>query len=175
MNILHVVEKSTLMNAVFLILSLIGSFAYSLEKNNTQMIIKSSKEIDPQNMDSTKSYSEWKNLMIESAQEKVTKIKLKLEAQRRGSKLNFSELELRYQLAKEQLQVALATELSISDYFVGYLHKQDNIQSAIKNISGKLSKEEVTELMIAYSMQFKKTRSALEKTASDAASKSELN
>ncbi len=117
-----------------------------------------------------KSYREWKIQMVDAAEQRVLKVKLSMEQQRQVSGANIDP-NLKNQLSKEQLQASIAGELSINDYFVGYLNKQMNLQSAIKNVSGKLSSEEVAELMSAYAYSFNKVTLQPLKSASDAASK----
>jgi hypothetical protein len=123
-----------------------------------------------QKINSAKSYSEWKNSMVDAAELRVQKIKLTLEQQRQSVSAN-ADPNLRNQLSKEQLQATLATELTISDYFVGYLNKQSNMQDAIKSVAGKLSADEVAELMSAYAYNFNKNAMQPLKSASDASIK----
>ncbi len=112
-------------------------------------------------------YKEWKNQMIDQAQSRLDKIKVMMEQQRMvsGSKI---DPNLRNQLAKEQLQVSISSELSITDYFVGYLNKQKDIGEAIKSTAGKLSPEEVAELMTAFAYNFNKQDSLRGQIGSDA-------
>lgn len=104
---------------------------------------------------SVKSYREWKTAMVDSAELRVQKIKLTLEQQRQVSGANIDP-NLKNQLSKEQLQATLASELTINDYFVGYLNKKTNLQQAIKGVAGKLNDDEVAELMSAYAYSFNK-------------------
>ncbi|HEY1079089.1 MAG TPA: hypothetical protein VGE46_03295, partial [Bdellovibrio sp.] len=50
----------------------------------------------------------------------------------------------------EQYALELAKDLSVTDYFVGYLTKIQDKKSAFNEVAGKLSAEEVAELMTAY-------------------------
>ena len=120
-----------------------------------------------QKTNSAKSYSEWKTSMVEAAEQRVQKIKLTLEQQRQASGVN-TDPNLRNQLSKEQLQATIASELTISDYFAGYLNKQSNMQDAIKSVAGKLTNDEVAELMSAYAYNFNKNTMQPLKSASDA-------
>ncbi len=47
-------------------------------------------------------------------------------------------------------QAIQAEELTVADYFAGYLTKQRNQAQAIKEVSGRLSPDEVAELMTIY-------------------------
>ena len=120
-----------------------------------------------------KTYREWKNTMVGAAELRVQKIKQSLEIQRlaEGPDLDPS---LKNQLSTAQLQISIAGELTISDYFAGYLNKQNNLQHAIGVVARKLSAEEVVELMSAYAYNFNKNSAQPLKSASDAASKGNL-
>ncbi len=115
-----------------------------------------------------KSYREWKNTMVDAAQLRVQKTKNSLEQHRQLSGL-LIDPNLKNQLSKEQLRAALASELTINDYFVGYLNKQTNLQQAIKGVAGKLSDDEVAELMSAYAYSFNRIEIKPLKSASEAA------
>ncbi len=113
-----------------------------------------------------KSYREWKNDQIQDAQGKVAGVKLQIEqkkqarqaagaggtdpnlAMRRGG--SDTDAGLEKQLMKEQFDLDVAQDLSVTDYFVGYLTKVSDKKSAINEVAGKLSPEEVAELMTAY-------------------------
>ena len=58
--------------------------------------------------------------------------------------------KLERQLREEQYGLELAKDLSVTDYFVGYLTKIQDKKSAFNEVAGKLSAEEVAELMTAY-------------------------
>ncbi len=47
-------------------------------------------------------------------------------------------------------QAEMAKDLTVADYFAGYLTKQKNQVQAIKEVSGRLSADEVAELMTIY-------------------------
>ncbi len=108
--------------------------------------------------------------MVGAAESRVQKIKLSLEKQRQLAGSNLDP-NLKNQLSKEQLQITIAGELTISDYFAGYLNKQNNLQMAINSVAGKLSSEEVAELMSAYAYNFNKIQIQPLKSASEGAPK----
>lgn len=119
---------------------------------------------------STKSYREWKNSKISEVEVKIKSLKEKLGLQRsfaadpnlllKDSKTSEGGLaeDLKNQLDREMLNLSLARDLTISDYFVGYLTKQNSLDLAIKDVSGRLSSEEVAELMAAYAQNFFQTK-----------------
>lgn len=121
-----------------------------------------------------KSYREWKNSMILAATDRIQRVKQSLEQQRKISAAGGSrraDPNLKNQLSKEELQATIANELTINDYFVGYLNKQSNAEQAIQIIAGKMSGAEVAELMSAYAYNFNKIEYKPLKSAMDAGSK----
>lgn len=123
---------------------------------------------------SVKSYREWKTSMVDAAELRVQKIKNSLEQQRQVSGANLDP-NLKNQLSKEQLQATLASELTINDYFVGYLNKQTNLNQAIKGVAGKLNDEEVAELMSAYAYSFNKNEMKPLQSATESGSRGTLD
>ena len=120
---------------------------------------------------SFKSFREWKIGMAAVAQDRIKQTQaLILQKQRQAASapqdpnlslkatgeagLNQNLLELQQQAEKDQYQLSIAKDLTISDYFVGYLTKQKDLAAAIKEVSGRLSPEEVSELMYAYANNF---------------------
>ena len=118
-----------------------------------------------------KSFREWKSYMTSTAQEKIKQTQTLISQKQRQSAsavqdpnllpkvsvesgLNQSLTELQQQAEKEHYQLSVAKDLTISDYFVGYLTKQKDLSAAIKDVSGRLSADEVSELMYAYANNF---------------------
>ena len=115
-----------------------------------------------------KSYREWKSEQIQDVQGKISTIKVQLEAKKqtrsvaqgvdpnlamnkRGTEAGELSIEkLEKQLQEEQYDLDVAKDLTVTDYFVGYLTKVDNKKAAFHEVAGKLSPEEVAELMTAY-------------------------
>lgn len=117
-----------------------------------------------------KSYREWKMERVQLAQGKLTTIKAQIEvkkgirtgamgvdpnlANRAGLEAipsqDISLDKLERQLRIEQYDLELAKDLSVTDYFVGYLTKVQDKKAAFQEVAGKLSPEEVAELMTAY-------------------------
>lgn len=127
-----------------------GQTPEGVESSRTTQMVK-------KNLGSYKSYKEWKMQMVENAKQRLEKSKqsfehqLKLSHDKKNKDPNLSQ-----QIAKEQLQLFMSNELSITDYFVGYLNKQSNLEEAIKSTSGKLTADEVAELMSAFAYNFNK-------------------
>ncbi len=104
-----------------------------------------------------KSYREWKQAKINEAEARLKNLKEDV-LRSKGLSLNATEAglstSLQRMLDNEELQFAMAQDLTITDYFIGYLARQKSLQQAIKEVSGKLSPEEVAELMTAYADNF---------------------
>ncbi len=110
----------------------------------------------------TKSFREWKSEKVQDALGKVTVTKTKIQiAKTKDPNLNRrkSALEatsginsetLEEQLEQDQATLEMAKDLSVTDYFVGYLTKVDDKKAAFNEVAGKLTAEEVAELMAAY-------------------------
>ena len=119
-----------------------------------------------------KSYREWKTEQISVAQSKITSLKAQLDARKQARTIaqgtdpnlartgrtgveavparDISIEKIERQLQAEQYDLEVAKDLSVTDYFVGYLTKIQDKKSAFKEVAGKLSPEEVAELMTAY-------------------------
>jgi hypothetical protein len=114
----------------------------------------------------TKSYREWKMMRIQESESRVkilkdNFLKTKTAASAQTSTeagLNSDLRQMAVMLDKEELQLSLTKDLTISDYFVGYLTKQKSLPMAIKEVSGRLSSDEVAELMTAYANNFFSSR-----------------
>jgi hypothetical protein len=110
----------------------------------------------------TKSFREWKSEQVHDALSRVTATKTKIQlakskdpnlARRKSgleatSGANSENLET--QLQQDQSILEMAKDLSVTDYFVGYLVKIQNKKAAYNEVAGKLTSEEVAELMTAY-------------------------
>lgn len=107
-----------------------------------------------------KSFREWKNERIQASKSRVDSLKSKVESLKSAAKTEAGlgkELQidkLVSQLDQAQFSLDLAQELSVTDYFVGYLTKMDDRKAAISSVAGKLTPEEVAELMNAYANSF---------------------
>lgn len=109
-----------------------------------------------------KSFKEWKSEKVQDALSRVTSTKTKIQVakskdpnlfRRRASveaTVNLNNDELENQLQQDQAVLEMAKDLSVTDYFVGYLTKIQDKKGAFNEVAGKLTSEEVAELMNAY-------------------------
>lgn len=107
-----------------------------------------------------KSFREWKNERVLSSKHKLDNLKSKIDMAKSQAKTEAGlgkEMQmdrLMTQLEQAQFSLDMANDLSVTDYFVGYLAKMDDRKSAINAVAGKLTAEEVAELMNAYANSF---------------------
>lgn len=117
-----------------------------------------------------KSYREWKTEKVTLAEGRVSSMKAQLAMKKslrtmaHGADPNLANKgsleavalqdrsveKLERQLRAEIYDLEVARDLSVTDYFVGYLTKVQDKKSAFNEVAGKLSPEEVAELMTAY-------------------------
>ncbi|XGC80948.1 hypothetical protein ACES2L_00440 [Bdellovibrio bacteriovorus] len=117
-----------------------------------------------------KSYREWKTERVQQAHSKVLTLKAQIESKKatrtlaHGTDPNLMQKttveavsttdmaveKLERLLRAEQYDLEVAKDLSVTDYFVGYLTKVQDKKSAFNEVAGKLTPEEVAELMTAY-------------------------
>lgn len=122
---------------------------------------------------STKTFREWKNEKIQNAQTRISNLKTRMDLTKQSRQIAQGDsntvspktteasyltdstlVTLEKQLQQEQYAIELAQDLSMTDYFVGYLTKLPNQQKAIQEVSSRLSVEEVADLMLSYSKMF---------------------
>lgn len=115
------------------------------------------------------SFKEWKDSRVQTSAKKVNKLRLQVGGKRAVRRLTTqdpnlqmkSKLEaastadgnaenLESELKNEIYNLEMAHDLSVTDYFVGYLTKVPNRQAAFNEVAAKLSPEEISELMGAY-------------------------
>ena len=106
-----------------------------------------------------KSYREWKTIKISDVETKIRNIKEQLTSDPNmlppiGKTEAGLNAALTDQLNRELLNLSNSKDLTISDYFVGYLSKQGSMDEAIQAVSGRLTADDVAELMRAYAAQF---------------------
>ncbi len=116
-----------------------------------------------------KSYREWKNERVQDAQGKVISLKSQIESRRQtraaiGVDPNLGRTrgleavasrdlaleKMEKDLREDQYDLDVANDLTVTDYFVGYVTKVQNKKAAFQEVAGKLSPVEVAELMNAY-------------------------
>lgn len=102
------------------------------------------------------SYKEWKNSQIQNIKTKIRKIEKSGLAPKSMVTIVETEagfdggVETNEKLQSEKDCLEVAKNLSVADYFAGYLSKIPNKTVAYKKIAKKLSAEEIAEIMIAY-------------------------
>jgi hypothetical protein len=109
-----------------------------------------------------KSYREWKSERVQDALQRVTVTKTQLEitkskdpnlSQQKGSMESGTSLaleRLENQLQVDQNFLETTKNFSVTDYLAGYLMKVQNKKAAFNEVAGKLSSDEIAELMSAY-------------------------
>lgn len=111
------------------------------------------------------SFREWKQSRLNHIEAKIESLRQQIGQQKRqisgdpnlkaaGATEAGMPTGLQAELEAEQQALVLTRELTISDYFVGYLTKQSSVDGAIKQVAGRLTPDEVAELMSAYANQF---------------------
>lgn len=132
-----------------------------------------------------KPFKEWKNEMIESAKQRWNTSKSQLEIYE-GSVSSKSAIQskseegldpqreqLQDQIQADESYLLFTKDLTVSDYFVGYLVKQKNPQTAFKEAALKLIPEEVAELLNAYANHISESNS-VGKSSKQAPSRSKI-
>ena len=110
------------------------------------------------NAGAVKSYREWKRAKVVDAQNRLEGRKHSLGLHKRDpnvrKKAGFEgrdpeSARLLSQIHNDEMELEMALELTVSDYFAGYLTKLSN-KNVYKDVAGRLSADEVAELMAAY-------------------------
>lgn len=167
---LHVCSKRTLLLALLGLISSASATSYSNPLNindSKQVELKQGLNTDT-NVTKFLSYHEWKNLKIQEAQTKVKSARSKISPDPNLRMNSGVEAGLNQELEREILNLSLTNDLTITDYFVGYLTKQQPLSSAIKEVSAKLTPDEIAELMSAYAEHFDQNSSTAVRGASRA-------
>ena len=170
MNMRNVIGSCTLV-----VVALVFMNKSAFAKESVYKVVEKRTLVETQPTKSYKSYREWKQNMVETAQQRLDQMKITSENQKARTTAQGTDPNLLHKIAKEQLQVSIANDLTISDYFVGYINKQSNLSEVIKSVSGRLSPEEVAELMSAFAYNFNKSNDNSIKSASDAGFKGILD
>ncbi len=108
-----------------------------------------------------KSYRQWKNEKIQLAIGKLNLTRAHLDSRKlaqahgnnkteasSGVEVGLSQLETQMRL--DLMSIEMAKDLTVTDYFVGYVNKIQEKKEFINDIAAKMSAEEVAELMTAY-------------------------
>lgn len=106
--------------------------------------------ISPEGNTKIKGYNDWKNEKLQALNEKINQLKSDLERKRSSiDPASIQAIEKQIELLNTSIEIT--KDLTVTDYFVGYLNKQADKKSAFKEASEKMTREEVFELMNAYS------------------------
>jgi len=117
-----------------------------------------------------KSYRQWKNERIREAMTRVSFTRYRLDhhqtlkapasALSKESEVksqteaiasaDISLVQLEKQMGLDLMSLEMAKDLTVTDYFVGYVSRRTHKADSMKEIAGKMSKDEVAELMQAY-------------------------
>ncbi|WII73892.1 hypothetical protein QJS83_08390 [Bdellovibrio sp. 22V] len=117
-----------------------------------------------------KSYREWKGEKVTFSQVRINSLKAQIDSKKQVRQMaqgmdpnlahkshleavasqDISVEKLERELREELYDLEVAKDLSVTDYFVGYLTKVQDKKSAFNEVAGKLTPEEVAELMTAY-------------------------
>lgn len=168
--------KAVFKNFMMIITAVAVLFTADLARADMMMISNSSPSIvtDDQ-VNNVKSYHEWKRAKISDIENKIKSLKDKINSHNlrnigsaKGQDPNLAKTEfesglsadLQKQLEQEMLSLSMSRDLTISDYFVGYLTKQTSLELSIREVSARMTPAEVAELMVAFAEHFFQTRPA---------------
>lgn len=167
--------RNVIGSCTLVVMALVFLSKSAFAKESVSKVVEKRTSTETQPAKSYKSYREWKQGMVDTAQQRLEQMKASVDQQKGRTTAQGSDPNLLHKIAKEQLQVSIANDLTISDYFVGYINKQSNLPEVIKSVSGRLSDEEVAELMSAFAYNFNKSNENTSKSASDAGFKGVLD
>lgn len=115
-------------------------------------------------------FKEWKDTHLQTSTKKVNRLRAQINLAKTPKRIHSSQdpnLKLRTggeaastadatverlssELNNELENLEMAHDLTVTDYFVGYLTKVPNRQTAFDEVAAKLTPQEVSELMGAY-------------------------
>ena len=98
-----------------------------------------------------KGFKEWKRAKVVQAQYRLRESQQTLQQARKTGLQGAARpsLQLTDQVRSNEMELELAQDLTVSDYFVGYLTKLPQ-KNAYREAAKRLSDEEVADLMTAY-------------------------
>lgn len=166
----------TIKSQFFLLVAMIGlistqAYSHNLAESTPPPVAAVATPAPASNI---KSYNEWKKSKITEIENKIKALREKISNQsvrKIGSSkdpnmaLSKTEFEgglsseLQSQLEREMLSLSMSHDLTISDYFVGYLTKQTSLEVAIRDVSARMTPDEVADLMVAFAEHFFQARS----------------
>lgn len=155
---------------------------------STNLAIQNSRSLN------VKSFRQWKNERIQESMARLNTTRILLEgrqmelnsslsrrvdpthAQKAKTEATVSKdislISLENQMRLDMMSLELAKDLTVTDYFVGYVNKMNGKKESMSEIASKMSTEEVAELMSAYAQSiFGATSTDIPKTATNQDSK----
>ncbi len=124
--------------APFLLCSLISCFAFSAEL-------------------SVLSFNEWKSNKVQAAQSQYSSLESEYLAKKKQNSADPQLIKLYQELKDSKSNVNELSDLSVTDYFIGYLSQFKSKKLAFQSAVTKLGPTEVSELMEAYANSLLKT------------------
>lgn len=166
----------TISSQIFLLVAMTGlistqAFSHNLAEPTAPPVVAATAPAPASNI---KSYNEWKKSKVAEIENKIKTLRERISNQsvrKIGSSkdpnmaLSKTEFEgglsseLQSQLEREMLSLSMSHDLTISDYFVGYLTKQTSLEVAIRDVSARMTPGEVADLMVAFAEHFFQARS----------------
>ena len=124
--------------ASLLLWSLISCFAFSAEL-------------------SVLSFNEWKSNKVQTAQSQYSSLESEYLAKKKQNSTDPQLIKLYQELKDSKSNVNELSDLSVTDYFIGYLSQFKSKKLAFQSAVTKLGPTEVSELMEAYANSLLKT------------------
>lgn len=122
---------------------------------------------------SLQSFSEWKTQKVQEVQARIELLKSQRDVKKtvlmQKLTVGKTEAQLSRELGLNQIEnqlkadvysLEMARDLTVSDYFAAYLTKQDHKKEVFKEVAGKMTAEEVADLMDAYANSMFSTQGA---------------
>jgi hypothetical protein len=154
---LRTIAKLNLMFLTAVILLSADCFGQSNLSNQSPTLPKGQTALSINNVSARnsriKSYREWKHDLVMESQSKISLYRIQIDALKPhspqvGRNPSVDKLEKNHH--EEAYALDIAKELTVTDYFVGYLTKVQNKKAAFQEVAGKLTPDEVAELITAY-------------------------
>ncbi len=159
----HLVKR--LITPIFLISIMMAFLAHGSalsrhEKINKKQQVIIGQDTKTKGQTTLKSFREWKDERIQESAVKLNVTKAQFNIQRNIKPVaakteatiggDISLIKLENQMRLDLISLELAKDLTVADYFVGYVSKIHDRKNSMNEIAGKMSTEEVAEMMNAY-------------------------
>ncbi len=137
-----------------------GSALSRHEKINKKQEFTVGHDVKTKGQSTLKSFREWKDERIQESAVRLNVTKAQFNVQRNIKPIatkteatvggDISLMKLENQMRLDLISLELAKDLTVADYFVGYVSKIHDRKNSMNEIAGKMSTEEVAEMMNAY-------------------------